>query len=102
VLSFPVPSPARLFFCTLQTGEHKIRIYEEGGVPKGDAVLTYEDPNAAHKSTAEFTGEALPTPFTPSPDLVAPNPLPRLPPPPPQLQSPHLATQVQWPSQAAH
>ena len=42
-----------------QTGEHKIRIYEERGVPKGDAVLTYEDPNAAHKSTAEFTGEWL-------------------------------------------
>ncbi len=25
-------------------------------MPKGDAVLTYEDPNAAHKSVEHFTG----------------------------------------------
>ncbi len=39
-----------------QTGEYKVKIYEENGVPKGDAVLTYDDPNAAHKSTENFTG----------------------------------------------
>ena len=49
----------RVPFWHPQTGEHKIRIYEGG---KGDAVLTYEDPNAAHKSTAEFTGGFEPTP----------------------------------------
>lgn len=40
-----------------KSGEHKIKVYDVGGVPKGDAVLSYDDPNAAHKSTEAFTGQ---------------------------------------------
>lgn len=40
-----------------KTFEHKIKVYEVDRVPKGDAVLSYDDPNAAHKSTEFFTGQ---------------------------------------------
>lgn len=42
-----------------KTGDVSIKLYMNGSVPKGDGVLTYEDPNAAHKAVDEFTGYLL-------------------------------------------
>lgn len=39
-----------------RSGLPNIKLYMDGGTPKGDGVLTYEDPNAAHKSVGAFTG----------------------------------------------
>jgi len=42
-----------------RTSAPMIKLYLEGSTPKGDGVLTYEDPNAAHKSVEQFTGYVL-------------------------------------------
>ncbi len=45
-----------ILFQDKRTGLPNIKLYMDGGTPKGDGVLTYEDPNAAHKSVGAFTG----------------------------------------------
>ena len=47
---------AMFLFQDKRTGMSSIKLYMDGGTPKGDGVLTYEDPNAAHKSVGAFTG----------------------------------------------